>query len=306
MIIKPRLEPKNLKVLRSLNTRMNLSEDDRQNYLNLKKGYEGEVMFDELTNKLQCECYILNDLLFKVNNTLFQIDSLIITQKKIHLFEVKNYEGDYFYEKEAYNTRSKSEIKNPVLQLKRSESLLRQLLYHLSYHYPIEAFVVFINPQFTLYQAPLNEPIIFPTQIKRYLAKFDLAPSSLNENHRNLASKLLSVHVEESPYKNIPSYQYNTVQKGLTCEKCLSFLNPTNGNKCKCHQCGHEEEVESAVLRMVEEIKLLFPEIKITTKLVYDWCRVIESRKRICRVLKKHFNIIGARHYAFYVEKLNI
>jgi hypothetical protein len=34
---------------------MNLLTEDKQNYLNLKKGYEGEVMFDSLTEKLECD-----------------------------------------------------------------------------------------------------------------------------------------------------------------------------------------------------------------------------------------------------------
>ena len=76
---------------------MTLSDKDKQHYFNLKKGYEGEVMFDSLTEKLQCECLILNDLLLKINNTTFQIDTLIISDT-IYLFEVKNFEGDYVYE----------------------------------------------------------------------------------------------------------------------------------------------------------------------------------------------------------------
>lgn len=70
MPYKPRTESTELLILRSLHTRMNLLEKDKQHYFNLKKGYEGEVMFDSLTEKLQCECFIVNDLLLKTNNTM--------------------------------------------------------------------------------------------------------------------------------------------------------------------------------------------------------------------------------------------
>jgi hypothetical protein len=96
MLKKIRSKPAKLEILESLDTRMNLLTEDKQNYLNLKKGYEGEVMFDLLTEKLECDCYILNDLRLKVNNSIFQIDTLIIFQKIIQAFEVKNYEGDFF------------------------------------------------------------------------------------------------------------------------------------------------------------------------------------------------------------------
>lgn len=256
MLRKSRPEPSKLKILGFLNTRMDLSEDEKQNYLYLKKGYEGEIMFDSFTDKLQCECYVLNDLLLKINNTFFQIDTLIIFQNKVNFFEVKNYEGDFFYEKEKLYTKSRFEIKDPILQVKRSESLLRQFLQSHGFHnIPIEGMVVFINPEFTLYQALLNEPIIFPTQLPRYLKKLDMTPSKLNGLHKKLADKLISLHIDESPYTTLPQNDYQQLQKGITCEVCHSFLISVKGNKCVCDQCKHEEEVESAVLRSVGEFK---------------------------------------------------
>ncbi|WP_331280798.1 nuclease-related domain-containing protein [Bacillus sp. UNC41MFS5] len=84
----------------------------------------------------------------------------------IYPFEIKNFEGDYLYELgNFYPKLSKDEIRNPLHQLKRSKSLLRPLLKDLGTHLPIKGNVTFVNPNFTLYQAPLNEPIIHPTQL---------------------------------------------------------------------------------------------------------------------------------------------
>ncbi|MET3697195.1 nuclease-like protein [Bacillus oleivorans] len=179
MPYKARTESNEIQILRVLNSRMSLTENERQHYFNLKKGYEGEVMFDFLTEKLQCDCLILNDLLLQQNNTTFQIDSLIITSETIYVFEVKNFEGDYYYESDRLYRNPNSEITNPLTQLTRSESLLRQLLKSLGFNITIKASVVFINPEFTLYQAPLNKPFIFPTQINRFLNKLNLIPSKL-------------------------------------------------------------------------------------------------------------------------------
>ncbi|MGG1678040.1 hypothetical protein ACIFOT_20110 [Neobacillus sp. NRS-1170] len=43
MPFKGRVESDELKMLRILNTRMELSEEEKRHYLNLEKGYEGEV-----------------------------------------------------------------------------------------------------------------------------------------------------------------------------------------------------------------------------------------------------------------------
>ncbi|WP_347568707.1 nuclease-related domain-containing protein [Neobacillus sp. MM2021_6] len=288
-----------------LDTFMTLPEKDRQHYVRLKKGYEGELMFDALTKKLQCECYILNDLLLNVNNTTFQIDSLLIVSEKICLFEVKNFEGDYFYETDTdvdrLYKRPNKEYTNPLHQLNRCKSLLRQLLHQIGFILPIEAQVVFINPGFTLYQATLDKPFIFPTQVNSYLKKIDGLPSRLNEKHKFLADKLISLHMEENPYTTLPPYHYEGLRKGLTCVGCRSFSMSVHGKKCVCGDCGHEELATTAVLRSVNELKLLFPKMRITTNLVYEWCRVVKCKKTIRRVLERNFKKAGVRQWTYYV-----
>ncbi|WML48996.1 nuclease-related domain-containing protein [Neobacillus sp. PS3-34] len=301
MPFKSRTEPEKLKILRVLNSRMNLTADEQKYYLNLEKGYEGEVQFDLLTEKLQSDCLILNDLLLEVNNTKFQIDTLIIYQETTYLFEVKNYEGDFYFDHDILQTISGKEIKNPLDQLKRSNSLLRQLLQNLGFNINVEAYVIFINHEFTLYQTPLNLPIIFPTQLNRFLKKLDTKPSRLNSVHKKLADKLVSLHQTESPpYSRLPPYDYNLLKKGNTCKDCHSFSMFVGGHKIVCSECGCEELVATAVIRSVEELKLLFPDRKITTNGVYDWCRVVESKKRISRILVENYKVNGSCKWTFF------
>ncbi|MED1202767.1 nuclease-related domain-containing protein [Heyndrickxia acidicola] len=300
MIYKTRNESTELVILESLNTRMNLSVKDKQHYSNLKKGYEGEVLFDSLTENLECECFILNDLLLKLNNTLFQIDSLIITSETIYLFEVKNFEGDFYFESDRFYKKPQTEMSNPLLQLSKGESLLRQLLQNLGINIPINASVVFINPAFTLYQAPLNKPFILPTQLNSYFKKLNTLPSKLYKKHEILAEKLLSLHINDSPFKTLPLYNYDDLQKGITCDKCSSFSISIEGRNCVCNDCGHQELVTAAVIRSVEEFKLLFPNEKITTNIVHEWCKAVTSKKRIRMILGKNLEISGIHQWAFY------
>jgi len=301
MIYKSRTEAIELLILKSLNNRMDLSEKEKQHYVSLKKGYEGELLFDTLTEKLQCDCLILNDLLLKNNSTLFQIDSLIITSDTIFLYEVKNYEGDYFYETDKLYIKPKTEISNPLTQLSRCESLLRQLLLNQGFTLPIDASVIFINPEFTLYQAPLNKPIILPTQVNRHMNKLNLHPSRITSKHKMLADKLVNLHNPVSPYNTLPSFDYCQLRKGVFCEICNSFSISVEGQKCVCKDCWHEEAIAEAVMRNVREIKLLFPDRRITTGVVHEWCQVVDSKKRIKRILERHFKIVGVRQWAYYV-----
>ncbi len=301
--LKDRTEPSELKILGHLNSRMDLSEADKQKYFYLKKRYEGEVMFDSLTEKLQNECIIIHDLQLKVNDTLFQIATLIIFQHTIQIYIIRNDEGDFYFDGDQLKTNAGYEVENPLSQLKQSESLLRQLLQQLGFHFSIDATVVFINSNCTVYEAPLNKPIIYPPQLNRYFKKIEMTTSKLNGKHQQLAEQLISLHNTESPFKIIPTYDYSQLKKSITCAKCNSFWISVKGNQCICEQCGHEEKVEFAVLRVVEEIILLFPDLKITTNLVYEWVKVIECKKRITRILSRNFKMVGAYKGAYFVRK---
>ncbi|AIF42293.1 nuclease-related domain-containing protein [Virgibacillus sp. SK37] len=300
MVYKIRSVPAELCIWNSLLKRMKLHPNDKQYYSNLTRGYEGEVQFDALTEKLNCDCYLLQDLLLQTNNTTFQIDSLLITGNQLYIFEVKNYEGDYHYEQDKFFKKPQYEINNPLHQIGRSESLLRQLLFKHGISLQIKAFVVFINPEFTLYQVPQDNRIILPTQLNRLIKQLNASSSKLTKQHKNLANKLVSLHLEESPFSQLPSYTYETLRKGMICCKCSSFTLHVEVKEVVCITCQQREAIITSVLRSVEEFRLLFPERKITTRLIHEWCGVIESKKRISRILDKHFVKVGVKRWVYY------
>mgnify|MGYP001157843377 FL=1 len=303
LLFKPRKKSSELLTLEYLNTRMSLSPKDKHYYISLKKGYEGEKKFDLWTENLQCECIILNDLLLKVNNTTFQIDALIITADKTYLYEVKNFEGDYIFDPRTnkfFFIKSKQEIINPLHQLERCESLLNQLLPKHGFNTPTKGAVVFINDEFTLYQAPPDEPIIFLSQLKKHFKNLNAISAPLSRHHFLLAEKLQSLHITEPPYKQIPAYNYEQLQKGITCRKCHSFSIHIKRLKAACEECGHEELIAEAVIRSVREFQLLFPEENITSNIIHDWCREIKLKKTISNILSQHFTARGNNRWIYY------
>ncbi|WP_077620531.1 nuclease-related domain-containing protein [Bacillus sinesaloumensis] len=301
MIYKYRTKSDELIVFEILDKRSDLQGKDKQYFLNLLKGYEGEVLFDSLTEQLQSDCLVLNDLLLEVNNTIFQIDSLILIDGKINTYEVKYLEGDYLYESNKLFKKPRLEVINPILQLSRSESLLNQLLRNHGCQLPIDATVVFNHPTFTLYQAPLHLQALLPTQINNHMKTLDSIPSKINEKQKKIAELLVSLHITKSPFTKVPSYRYEELRKGITCEMCDSFDVVTEGRTCLCRECGHRESVSSAVLRSVKEYQMLFPEGKITTNLVYDWCGGIHPKRSIRRILSTNFMNVGVNQWTYYV-----
>ncbi len=301
MCYKPRTEPVKIKILQSLDKRMGLPPDEKRRYLNLIKGYEGEVLFDSLTTQLENKFYILKDLLLEHNKTKFQIDSLIISEASLFPCEVKNYQGDYVYKDDDFsNIQTGQKITNPLHQIDRAQTLLRQLLQTHGFRLPIESNLIFVNPEFTLYNSPQNKPIVHPTQIKKFLENLNSRPANLNSHHRNLGEFLINSHIIESAYEHLPTYEYSGLRKGYTCACCHSFLVIILHKRIICSECGHHERTEPAVLRSLEELRLLFPCMKITTKLVSDWCQSIKNEKTIMRILKKNLTAIGHGQWTYF------
>ncbi|WP_433748287.1 nuclease-related domain-containing protein [Falsibacillus pallidus] len=304
MFLKQRKIPIELEVYNYLKARTNFSEDENNYYGNLAKGFLGEVQLDEWLQEGSINLLILCDLLFEVNHTTFQIDSLGISQNKIYLFEIKNYEGDFCVEGDRWNTLSHIEIKNPVLQLKRSESLLRQLLKDIGVMLPIESCIIFMNPEFHLYNSSRELPIIFPSQLNRFKKKLHSLPPVPSTSHQ-IAQKIVSHHMKKSRFTRLPAYQFDQLRKGIVCCNCGSIATRlVHKNALGCDDCQSKEEVDAAVLRSVQEFRLLFPERMITTTDIYEWCKVIESKKCIRRILSSHFQLIGKGKASSYIERV--
>ncbi|ENH96358.1 NERD domain-containing protein [Gracilibacillus halophilus YIM-C55.5] len=302
---KPRIKPLELMQFEALHGRKECTKQEKRRYHNQQKGYEGELQFDQWLKGLTCDCLVLSDLLFNVNHSLVQVDSLIIMPDCVHLYEVKNYEGEYFFDHDRFFQRMRyephQEKSNPLTQLERTESHLRQLSQQLGFSLPLHSRVVFVNPEFTLFQAPLNKPILLPSQLQRYFHHMNRMNAQLTAKHYTLAKKLSSLHMEKNPFQSRPDVHYDHLRKGIRCQKCR-YLHSIQVNRkyCLCKKCGWEELVEHAILRNIREFQLLFPHDPLTTNTIHHWCHIVESKRTIRNVLNKHFEKVGVRQWTYY------
>nr|WP_304213123.1 nuclease-related domain-containing protein [Fredinandcohnia onubensis] len=305
MIIKKRTAPLELLLLKSIRARMNVLEKTENQIITLEKGYKGEKMFDQRLEKLSLDCLIINDLLLETANTHYQIDSFLITLPKIHIFEVKNFEGDYLIEGNRMRLISGKEIKNPLIQLSRSESLFRQLLQQHGFNLKVEVHLVFINPEFYLYGASPDLPIIFPSQLERFMNQLNSQSSKLGGKHHTLAKKLMGLHVKDSPFTLLPEYSFVRLAKGILCVGCgeLEMFDSGQTTTITCKKCGFVEDKEAAILRSIEEFSLLFPEMKITSGIIFEWCKIIRSKAVIQRALAKFYRSCSSKKGTYYIKK---
>ncbi len=301
MIVKALKKPYELQVYEALDSRFIFTKKELNYYYNLKQGYKGEKTFEQLLRDgLDNDSLVISDIRLEVGTTNFQIDSTLLTGDTLYFFDVKNLPGDYIHiDKRWYWLPKKKEINNPLLQLKRSETLMQQLLQELHVNIRMECYDVFINPEFTLYQAPINKQLIFPTQIPKLIR--DLATKSpATPSQQTLANQLIAQDLGKYPHPRIPKYEYNQLKKGLRCSICCKLSVYIEGRNCICTKCQQVETVHKALMRNIEELLLLFSDKKLTTNLIYDWCGEGYSKKSIQRFLDRNFQKVGVRQWTYY------
>jgi hypothetical protein len=280
---------------------MVFTEKEKSYYLNLEKGYLGELKFDELTKGLMDNCLIVNDLTLEVTNNVFQIDNLLIFKEMICVFEVKNFDDNFYIQSNHwYTLPSQKEINNPILQFDRSETLLRKYLQTHRFSIPIESKIVFVNPTFTLYQAPIDLPVVFPTQLQHLQSTLESKRGTLTAQHTKLAKQLCDDHMVTTPFLRFPSYNYESLRKGIECRSCGEFYKQWGEILLHCKNCGDFESVGAAFVRTVKEFKILFAGRKITTKEINDWCRIIPSMRLVRLLLNRYLNTMGNGRSTYY------
>ncbi|WP_423189018.1 nuclease-related domain-containing protein [Alkalibacterium sp. f15] len=301
MIIKEREEPYALKVMTSLNNRMTLTQKQKNYYSSLVKGLEGEKQFDSMIAQLSCNYFYLKDLTLKTNRTYFQVDSLLIKDNTVHLYEVKNYEGEYTLEdNKLINFSSNKEILNPAIQLERSSTLLRQLLDDRGIDLKLDSHIVFVNPEFILYQSSRHQSFILPGMLRKHLNEINRENQFLSDNNREYAGILCGEHLLETPYTDLPDYSFETLEKGFLCFKCSEEIKELTGRKSICRKCGYKEAARIAVLRHVHEYFLLFPNCDISTHVIHKWCNQIPSTYTIRSVLKQNYEAQKSGRWTVY------
>lgn len=303
MFLNDRTASNELRTLRSLNARTTLSKKEFRYYWNLERGFEGECWLDKRLEVLPDQVLILRDLTYEVNHTTFQIDTLLIFQEKLYLLDVKNNDGDYYIEDGVWKTIQGTEIKNPQHQLTRCTSLLRKLLQTIGVNLNISAHLIFVNPEFTLYQAPRTTEMVFPTQLNRFIEKLKNEPCNLSRLHQRATNQLLEKRLKENRHQTQFAYKFNQMKKGLLCPDCYGFMIKYSTRYMVCDKCEARESIESVLLKNIEEFRFLFPNEKLRTSFIFEFGGSVVSEKTIRRILNKHYYLTSLGRSAYYTKE---
>lgn len=288
MIIKQREKSQTLKIFEILAIRSDLSVEDDTNYQKQIKGYEGEILFDEMAADFLKDSVVINDFTFKVNGHTCQVDTLIVTDGSINIYEIKNYEGRYRYNNNRFTLVSNElELLDPLVQANRAQILMKQLLVQLKLNCTCESFAVFMHPNCTIYQNQSNDHVLLPSLFAYHFKKRKHSGRRSINEATEIADKLLAHNREAVLYGELPNYAFEDLKKGIYCQNCNSAILELTGRTCLCQMCHHKESGLDNAVRHSLEKRLLFPDLALETRSCFDWCGGIHSKYRIRAALKK-------------------
>lgn len=297
--------PLSLLIYEVLLSRKSLTSKEMRQYERLSKGFIGENKLRQHLQKLDATNALpLFDCLFEVNGQEIQIDCLLLTAQTILLLEVKNYSGDYYLQNnKVYHLETNHEIYNPINQIERTEFLFNQLLREMRVDFSVRSFILFINRDFMLYGADQRMPMIFSSQVERFLNKQLENAGRMTDRLGHFAEQLIARQKAQSRYERLPTYSFSDLKRGLFCWRCHGELMRDGQLYFSCGSCAEAFHIDDVVMYALAQFQLLFPEEKITTKIIQEWCGGVVSRTFMSRFLRKSLEVTLNGGHTYYTFK---
>lgn len=300
MIIKPRKKSINHLVLELLHYRAVFSFQEQSQFENQVKGYEGEQRFDVFLDRLGQKGFVVNDLFLSSQNTHYQFDAIVVINEQIIIYEVKNYAGRYSYEDGVLLSDTGYSIQDPVGQVNRKKSYLHNFMRKNGYASIIQAYVVYINPDFYLYNLPPMDSITFLGQLERHFDDLAKTAHRVSLPNQKIAQTLVQHHNENYRPDNLPIYEFKNLKKGVLCKKCFSFDGENRRQSRICNTCGYKEKTTDAIYRSVLEFQVLFPDNPVTMSAIHEWCKGVYSQRQIRYLLNSKMKRCFKGPFTYY------
>ncbi|GEN50376.1 nuclease-related domain-containing protein [Alkalibacterium pelagium] len=289
MMYKDRTKPNVLCILEALLIRADLSDEEKQYAYSQMKGYKGELHFDSIIEKYLPDYLMIPDLFLKSQGSTFQIDMSILTDQKIYIYEVKNYQGELMYREGRMTYYSSGlEILNPVSQVQRAAILLKNLFRKHNIKLEVEPYVVFINPNCTIYQSIPDKRILLPSLLDSHFKLIEKQSNIKNRKLLEIAERLSNVNLKSYLLTDLPNYNFSMLRKGIYCSECNEFLDNILGRMCVCKSCGFKESAIDNAMRHTIEYQTLFSDEPLKTEVLHAWCGGLHSMYRLRKVVKSY------------------
>ena len=299
MILFERFVGLELAYYRALKRRGPLSREDAKNLAAQEKGYAGECVYDRIFDEVgHGSVFVFRDIYLGIEGRAAQYDSLIVSDDGIVVNEIKNYSGNYRYEKGTWYI-GKSPVSDDALsQLRRAIGKLVKLRYQVQGRFDISGKIVFPNIEFRLQSSDddLWENVVLRSGLRSYLGQFkNMYAGRVGED----IAELIRNHIVPNTYFD-KCAEFSAVRKGLYCSECGGFELENRYLYMTCQDCSKTEKKETHVLRAISDYKALFLNDKLTKQRFMEFIDYKVSERTVFRIFNKYCNQITKGKWTYY------
>lgn len=256
--------------LKTLMQRTQLDDTKKMELERLDNGFHGENSFDDLIESyVQAHDLIhIKDLLFEYDEGKkeVQIDNIVVANDVCYIFEVKKYQfnlviddrGFFYYE----NGKEFSMLNT---QVEKQKGEVRQLLADIGYPMPIHHFIVFMNPDRTVFGLQRKHNVLTRAILEDF---FEQKMRPNRKDYSFFVSAINERRLKISKHATFFKIDLDLLKKGVYCTACDNRMRRTSNYYYTCHGCNLRIRTLDAVKLLIRDLRLLNPEHKITSKLI--------------------------------------
>lgn len=252
-----RKKPHKLQWLQVLSQRYLLTEEERETYQRLQRGYEGEKKLDQMADEFLKQGIIsLDDLTLQYKNSVVQIDKLLIVGCRIYLIDMKYYRGNYVFKNGTWYIGEKMLTNNIFEQLRRAVRIIQNILNDNQIEMSVHGVLTFMNPNYTIdIVDDVHETVLIFDEIPGWLLK-------LTNNDNEVKQTVLPIikSYETEPYRTTRTFDIEKIDrlyKGICCVNCHQYQMIEGKYEMRC-ACGYSEAKTIAYARTACEFGVLF------------------------------------------------
>lgn len=301
-------EPTSLDIERILHQR-NYSRTSEPNYKlrNLEAGEAGEqIVYNYLEDNGRKDWIGIRNMWLNYGGP-FEGDLILLTNHKNYLFEVKNYNSTFTYEKGISKFNDRKNSGNPVHQTRRNTINLQNMCHEFSREITVQGVLVLVGiDNYVEINSEIKDvDVVKRNELKHYIQKMvekDNAYEGWIVNKKSLIEHFERYEIE--PYygpEMISKEQMNSLRKGIYCLHCKKFHPQINRKTVSC-SCGFIEEREMAILRTICEYGVLTFNKPLKTGKLWEFFGRQVSRKSIRKVLQKYFQFVANGRYSHFIN----
>lgn len=287
MFLNQRMMSPELLHLKALEGRSKLSSSEKYKIYILERGFEGEILYDKIFEEVgHNHLYIYRDLYLRIENSVTQYDSLIISDDGIVVNEIKHYSGDYHYKEGQFYRNNKSIRDNAFYQLNRATGKLIKLRDEAGMTFNVSGKVIFPNDEFRLHSEDHSiwKNVVLRSGLREYFRGFN---NYYAGEYADKIVHLIKNRIVENPYFN-DAAEMERLRRGLYCGKCASFNLIKGRFQLTCSDCGSIESNETHLLRAMSDFKYLFYNQPMSREALLELINHQFHKSTVYRAIRKH------------------